>query len=360
MSENIDFTFPWETLISWYEKNGRHHLPWRDYSIAWNTWGISSEQLLYRVWLSEIFLQQTQVDRVIGYFQKVLERYPDIESLARSDYDEFFPYYQGMGYYSRARNILKTAKKIVDEDAGIFPRNIADLKKLPGIGEYTARAILAFGCGKPYLAWDTNLEKVFSRYYHGRKDQKLSLEEKEKIEKNFRDFIAKRSGVSDRIQTVRSINNALMDFSSGIDLKNPQNIDWENYPIQSGVFYSTQWSLEPQEIKITKTFPIPDARVVVILHQDHKLYFSEKWSESYSPFFLPPALHRDIRQYVQEQFRERYSVELSVRPIHRKWLSDEGIPHVMMNAQIQVWTYSQFQEFPKIEAKKVLHELGFV
>lgn len=177
---------------------------------------------------------------MIGYFQKVLERYPDIESLARSDYDEFFPYYQGMGYYSRARNILKTAKKIVEENDGIFPRNIADLKKLPGIGEYTARAILAFGCGEPYLAWDTNLEKVFSRYYHGRKDQKLSLEEKEKIEKNFRDFIAKKYEISDRIQIVRTINNALMDFSSGIDLKNPNNIDWESYPIQCGVFYNTR------------------------------------------------------------------------------------------------------------------------
>ena len=92
---------------------------------------MNSEQLLYRVWLSEIFLQQTQVDRVVGYFQRVLERYPDIDSLAHSDYDEFFPYYQGMGYYSRARNILKTAKKIVEENHWVFPRNITNLKKLP-------------------------------------------------------------------------------------------------------------------------------------------------------------------------------------------------------------------------------------
>lgn len=177
---------------------------------------------------------------MIGYFQKVLERYPDIESLAQSDYDEFFPYYQGMGYYSRARNILKTAKKIVEENAGIFPQDIAELKKLPGIGEYTARAILAFGRGEPYLAWDTNLEKVFSRFYHGTKEQKLSLDEKEKIEKDFRNFIAEKQEISEQIQTVRSVNNALMDFSSGVDLKNPNNIDWENYPIRCGVFYNTR------------------------------------------------------------------------------------------------------------------------
>ena len=117
---------------------------------------------------------------------------------------------------------------------------------------------------------------MFSRYFHGRKDQKLSLEEKEKIEENFRDFVAKKNEESDRIQTVRALNNALMDFSSLVDLKNPQNIDWENYPIRSGVFYETRGDMEPQEQKISQSFPIPDAHVIVILHRDHQAYFSEK------------------------------------------------------------------------------------
>lgn len=119
-------TFPWQDLINWYEKNGRHYLSWRDYTLE-------DSQRLYRVWLSEILLQQTQVDRVIPYFERILEVYPTIHGLARASYEEFFPHYQGMGYYSRARNILSTARIISEEYAGIFPRNIELLMKLPGV-----------------------------------------------------------------------------------------------------------------------------------------------------------------------------------------------------------------------------------
>ena len=79
--------FPWDTLLQWYKENGRVNLPWRDYSIPEKT-------LIYRVWISEIFLQQTQAERVQIYFTKVLEKYPDISSLAQTSYESFFPYYQ--------------------------------------------------------------------------------------------------------------------------------------------------------------------------------------------------------------------------------------------------------------------------
>jgi A/G-specific adenine glycosylase len=119
-------SFPWDILIEWYTKNGRHHLPWRDYSG-------NEEDRGYRVWLSEILLQQTQVDRVIPYFHRIIETYPTIHHLAESSYDEFFPYYQGMGYYSRARNILKTASIVSSEYDGVFPREKKLLSKLPGV-----------------------------------------------------------------------------------------------------------------------------------------------------------------------------------------------------------------------------------
>lgn len=117
-------SFPWETLIHWYKKTGRNHLPWREYEHDIPT-------LLYRVWMSEILLQQTQVERVIPYFLQILERFPTLASLAEADYDTFFPYYQGMGYYSRARNILKTAQKVTHEYGGIFPRDKSLLSTLP-------------------------------------------------------------------------------------------------------------------------------------------------------------------------------------------------------------------------------------
>ncbi len=126
MNEIHQSLFPWKNLLFWYIENGRHHLPWRDYTL-------STESRLYRIWLSEILLQQTQVDRVIPYFERILERFPTIHDLAMASYDVFFPYYQGMGYYSRARNILKTAAIISEEYGGIFPCEKNLLMKLPGV-----------------------------------------------------------------------------------------------------------------------------------------------------------------------------------------------------------------------------------
>ena len=154
---------------------------------------------------------------------------------------------------------------------------------------------MAFGFGEAYLAWDTNLEKVFARYFHGSKTDRLTEIKKEEIETDFRNFIArhcdegsnpenkKRIPTSGWIasflamteqDTVRAINNALMDFAATIDLKNPDMIDWDTYPIQSGEFYETRGALEPREIKKSQSFPTPDATVIVILHKDHKEYYS--------------------------------------------------------------------------------------
>ena len=406
--------FPWSELIAWYENNSRHHLPWRQYDI-------DETIRLYRVWLAEILLQQTQVERVIPYFERILEKYPTIHDLALASYEEFFPYYQGMGYYSRARNMLKLAHIISTEYSWVFPRDKKLLQKLPGVWWYTSSAILAFGYCEPYLAWDTNLEKVFSRYLHGSRFQKLTDEEKWIVEEDFRKYVSKKwwqqkneetEGwklsesdenkwqmseaneffhpsepfdtfqlwkVCDEKMIIRAINNALMDFAATVDLKNPENINWDDYPIHSGVWYDTRWSLEPREEKKSVTFPIPDATVIVILHQDHKVYYSPVISSTYekscpgkeqdvsfvdmteakwyTPFTLPPALHRDTRQYVQEYFRTRYGLELSVRPIHAKWITEDGKPYIAVNAQIQAWTSDIFTKTDKKSAQEVLKKI---
>ena len=365
-------SFPWKSLLAWYEKHGRHDLEWRDYSM-------DDESRAYRIWLSEIFLQQTQVERVRGYFLRILEKYPTVHHLARASYEEFFPYYQGMGYYSRARNLLATAHIISTEYHGIFPREKSLLEKLPGVWWYTSSAILAFAYGEAYLAWDTNLEKVFARYHKWSRLDKLSVIEKLAVEDDFQKFVKKNR------EKVRAINNALMDFASTIDVKNPSNIGWSNYPIQSGIFYETRGVLEPVEVKKSLSFPTPDAQVVVILHKDHKVYYSAPagvistesvilttgeiltepdisflditgasnspigyWIPSidYNPFILPPALTRDTRKYVQAYFREKYGLELSVRPAHKKWISEDGKAYIAVNAQIQVWV-ADFTIFEK-------------
>lgn len=346
--------FPWSDLLRWYEKAWRHDLEWRDYSM-------DEKVRSYRVWLSEICLQQTQVERVRGYFNRILEAYPTVGDLARASYEEFYQYYQWLGYYSRARNMLRTAEIVSQEYEWEFPIDIKLLEKLPGVWWYTARAVMAFAFGEPYLAWDTNLEKVFSRYYNGDKNIKLTEEEKTKIEEDFRNFVSWRS------ETVRAINNALMDFAATVDLKNPSNIDWENYPIKNGKWYETRWSLEIVETKKSETFPVPDASLVVMLHRDHRIYYSPrestidmktwkdisekvhipKLSDEYRPFLLSPALQRDTRKYVQEYFRDTYGLELSVRPVQKKWLSEGGKPYIAVNAQVQVGDVGELREWKK-------------
>ncbi len=374
------------------------------------------EILVYRVWLSEILLQQTQASRVVGSFDRMIERFPTIKDLAETDYEIFFPYYQWLGYYSRARNILKTAKIVHEQYSGIFPNDKNILMKLPGVWPYTAEAIQAFGYGIPTLSWDTNLEKVFARYYNGTKDTRLAKEEKQIIQKDLLSFLCwkcenggsrGRHCLSDNennnsveqseeewvwlpLETfgtfghksteicvwgslIRSINNALMDFAALVDLKNPANIDWSNYPIRSGRFYETRGGLEKVETKKQIAFPIPDATIIVILHKDHKVYYSsgirhpelvkdpefqkhgffvpqndgnrEIWNW-YEPFILSPSLTRNTREYVQWYFREKYALELSVRPVHKKWLSEDGKPYIAVNAQVQVGEI-QFEKWNK-------------
>lgn len=334
--------FPWKTLHWWYKNSGRHSLPWRQYDLP-------REQLVYRVWLSEILLQQTQAERVREYFERIIKRYPTIESLSRTSYDEFFGYYQGLGYYSRARNLLKTAKIIQDDYCGIFPDEYEKLIKLPWVWPYTAQAIQSFGYNIPKLAWDTNLEKVFSRYTTGSKYNLLGSEKKWEILREFEHFVQENTTASES-NIVRDINNALMDFSSLIDLKNPNQIDWENYPIRSWIWYETRWSIEPIIQKAGQYFPTPDANIIVILHEWHKTYYSEN-TDKFCPWILHPSLSRNTRKYVQDTFREQYWLEISVRPAHKKWFSNEGKPFIVVNAQIQRWR-GNFREYSREEFLK--------
>lgn len=344
---NNIFSFPWQILVDFYQNSHRKYLPWRDYE------NYNSRELGYRVWLAEILLQQTQAERVADFYTRIIKKFENIESLANADYDEFFPYYQGLGYYSRARNLLKTARIISEKYSWEFPKDKKTLKNLPGIGEYTSSAILCFAFWETTLAWDTNLEKVFSRYFLGTSQIKLSNEQKHFIEKNFQNFIQSLPKNSQKT-AVRTINNALMDFARIYDLKNPENIDWEKYPLQSGKFFETRGKLENHEIKKQENFPIPDAKVVVILHENHKLYFWK--NDEYSPFILNPSEDRDTRNFVKKFFKNNYNLEVSVRPIHKKWLSKNDEPFIAVNAQIQTGKHN-FKVFDKKIAKKFLENL---
>ena len=139
-------------LTKWYIENKRN-LPWRDITDP------------YKIWISEIILQQTRVNQGMSYYLRFIERFPTVKPLAEADEDEVLKYWQGLGYYTRARNLHKAAKKIVSDFNGEFPKLHADILKLAGIGAYTAAAICSFAYNQPYAVVDGNVYRVLSRLF---------------------------------------------------------------------------------------------------------------------------------------------------------------------------------------------------
>jgi A/G-specific adenine glycosylase len=141
-----------QRLIAWYQKHGRD-LPWR------------RTRDPYAILVSEIMLQQTQVQRATLYYDKFLQRYPTVADLARADEPEVRETWEGLGYYARARNLQRTSQKIVADYAGRFPKDPAELETLPGIGPYTAGAVASFAFRKDAAILDTNAERVLTRFF---------------------------------------------------------------------------------------------------------------------------------------------------------------------------------------------------
>ena len=154
-------------LLAWHAKEGRHGLPWQKHLSA------------YRVWVSEIMLQQTQVSTVIPYFERFMQRFPDVVTLANAPADEVLHLWTGLGYYARARNLHRAAQMIRDEHEGVFPSDIDAVMALPGIGRSTAGAILSISAGKRHPILDGNVKRVLSRFYavDGAPDDNATLEE---------------------------------------------------------------------------------------------------------------------------------------------------------------------------------------
>ncbi len=140
------------SIALWFEKVGKPY-PWR------------SSRTPYSVWVSEVMLQQTRAEVVIPYFERWMKRYPTVDSLSQATFDEVISLWEGLGYYSRARNLLSGAKQVVEEFEGNLPDTFEALLKIKGIGRYTAGAILAFGFGKRAAFVDGNIARVMARMF---------------------------------------------------------------------------------------------------------------------------------------------------------------------------------------------------
>ena len=196
-----------KSLTDWYERNKRI-LPWRETTDA------------YHIWLSEVILQQTRVQQGMDYYLRFISRFPDVRSLAEADEDEVLLLWQGLGYYSRARNLHKAAKMIVERGWEPFPASFDDVVSLPGIGEYTAGAIMSFAYDAPYPAVDGNVYRVLSRLYDC--DEPFDTTAGKK---RFREFAWE---LLDRTHP-RVHNSALMEF--GALYCTPAGMDCERCPL---------------------------------------------------------------------------------------------------------------------------------
>ncbi len=154
-------------ILKWYDNNKRM-LPWRK-----NT---STKNREYFTLVSEFMLQQTQVKTVIPYFKNFIKNFPNLKSLAAANEQKILKNWEGLGYYSRARNLKKTAIELLKNFNGRLPKNVEKLKSLPGIGEYTSRSILAIAHNKPYIPMDGNVERILKRVFLLKTENQISKE----------------------------------------------------------------------------------------------------------------------------------------------------------------------------------------
>ena len=186
-----------EPLLNWFDQNKRE-LPWR------------RDKEPYQVWISEIMLQQTRIEAVMSYYARFLEALPDVESLSKVDDDALMKLWEGLGYYSRARNLKKAAVVITEKYGGEFPQAFIELKKLPGIGEYTAGAIASICFDEKVPAVDGNVLRVIARV-QGSRDNVLLPQTKKSVTEQLGKIMPQRSG---------AFNEALMELGELVCLPN--------------------------------------------------------------------------------------------------------------------------------------------
>ena len=194
-------------LLIWYRQNKRI-LPWRDHPDP------------YAVWISEIMLQQTRVDTVIPYFERWLAHFPDVESLASAPEQDVLNHWEGLGYYSRARNLHRAAQVLVDEYDGQLPVDVETLQNLPGIGRYTAAAIASMAFGRDAAALDGNIRRVYARIFNI--DEPLGTTQAEKTFWDLAEEVLPLGEAGD-------YNQALMDL--GATICSPRSPVCEECPI---------------------------------------------------------------------------------------------------------------------------------
>lgn len=216
-------------LLDWYHANKRD-LPWRNTKDP------------YKIWLSEIILQQTRVAQGLSYYLKFIEKYPTVTALASASEHDILKLWQGLGYYSRARNMHRAAQSIKEHFKGNFPKDYESIRELKGVGDYTAAAIASFAYNLPYPVLDGNVMRVYSRFL-GIKDPINSTKGKNKLSEAAKELLPEdMPGI---------YNQAIMEL--GALCCTPKNPNCKECPIQDGCFAYSHQLINKLPAKLSKT-----------------------------------------------------------------------------------------------------------
>ena len=239
-------------LLVWYDAHKRD-LPWR------------RTQDPYKIWISEIMLQQTRVDTVIPYYERFLDWFPTVADLAQAPEEKLLKAWEGLGYYSRVRNMQKAAQQIMENHGGVFPSSYEEISKLKGIGPYTAGAIASIAFGLPEPAVDGNVMRVLARLFEV--DYDIGIPTNRKI------FQAMMVILIDPVRP-GDFNQALMDLGS--DIESPVNPRPEESPVKEFSAAYQHGTMDRYPIKAPKKKPVPVYLTAFIIKDSQGRYLLEK------------------------------------------------------------------------------------
>lgn len=340
-------------IFSWFDKHGRKHLPWQQ------------NKTPYRVWVSEIMLQQTQVTTVIPYFERFMQKFPDIQSLANASEDEVLHLWTGLGYYTRARNLHRTAKIITQEFKQTFPDEIIELEKLPGIGRSTAGAILSIAFQQPATILDGNVKRVLTRF--------LGITEWPG-EKQVLELLWQTAEYFTPKQRTADYSQAMMDL--GATLCTRGKPDCETCPLSLHcIAHKKGLEKTIPRSKPKKTLPIKQATLLLFQKKHHVLLEKRPPTGIWGGLWVPPQLNdhattQAIKQHCKktlgftiesirslEIFRHTFShFHLEILPV---LITAKSTSIKVMDSQQQIW-YNLHDSQPvglPAPVKKILRSL---
>ena len=296
------------SIISWYLDNGRQDLPWRQ--------NISP----YRIWISEIMLQQTQVKTVIPYFERFMDAFPSLEDFLDASEDEIIALWSGLGFYRRAKNIFKAKEIIKIELNGKFPKEFEILKTLPGIGESTAGAIMSLAFNKSYPILDANVKRVLSRY--------AKVDESSASKRNKQLW-----GISKRVTPPSNIfeyTQGIMDL--GATICTSRNPSCGQCPLNKicASAYSVKEPLKAS--KILKIKPVQNIDFTLAHTDDHILLFKRNLETFWEGLWLPSEDPKNQKIYKSESINNE-----NIKVKHK-------LTHLDLNLSIDLLRYNKIFE----------------